>query len=98
MQIFYFILFLLGLSIVGYFFGGILFGNVYARIRGENIHELGSKNPGATNVRRLYGRTAGFIVAFLDAIKGYLVVVLSYIIFTYAIVKTIKIGSDTSNL
>src|SRR5262249_53112442 len=37
---------------------------------GVNIFEVGSKNPGATNVRRVLGRGPGNLVLFLDALKG----------------------------
>lgn len=68
---------LLTAAVVGYFLGAIPFGYLVARSKGINIFEHGSKNPGATNVKRVLGekfgkkgRQAGDLVFFLDAVKG----------------------------
>jgi acyl phosphate:glycerol-3-phosphate acyltransferase len=57
-------------AIVGYLLGSLPFGYLVARSRGVNIFEVGSKNPGATNVRRVLGRGPGNLVFALDALKG----------------------------
>ena len=64
-------------AIVGYFLGAIPFGYLVARSKGINIFEHGSKNPGATNVKRVLGekfgqsgKRAGNLVFCLDAVKG----------------------------
>ena len=57
-------------GVVGYLLGAIPFGYLVARAKGVNIFEVGSKNPGATNVRRVLGRDPGNLVLFLDALKG----------------------------
>ncbi|ATC65635.1 acyl-phosphate glycerol 3-phosphate acyltransferase [Nibricoccus aquaticus] len=57
-------------AVVGYFLGALPFGWLVARSRGINIFEHGSKNPGATNVRRVCGKGPGNLVFFLDAVKG----------------------------
>jgi len=54
----------------GYLLGSLPFGYLVARARGVNIFEVGSKSPGATNVRRTLGARAGNTVFVLDAIKG----------------------------
>ncbi len=56
-------------GIVGYVLGSLPFGYLVARSRGVNIFEVGSKNPGATNVRRVLGHGAGNVVLFLDGLK-----------------------------
>lgn len=56
--------------VVGYLLGALPFGYLVARAKGVNIFEVGSKNPGATNVRRVLGRGPGNLVLFLDALKG----------------------------
>lgn len=56
--------------IVGYLLGSLPFGYLVARAKGVNIFEVGSKNPGATNVRRVLGSGPGNLVFFLDALKG----------------------------
>jgi glycerol-3-phosphate acyltransferase PlsY len=41
-----------------------------ARAKGVNIFEVGSRSPGATNVRRVLGAGPGNLVFLLDALKG----------------------------
>lgn len=57
-------------AVVGYLLGSLPFGYLVARAKGVNIFEVGSKNPGATNVRRVLGHGPGNLVLFLDALKG----------------------------
>jgi acyl phosphate:glycerol-3-phosphate acyltransferase len=57
-------------AFVGYLLGSLPFGYLVARAKGVNIFEVGSKNPGATNVRRVLGKGPGNLVLFLDALKG----------------------------
>lgn len=56
--------------IAGYLLGSLPFGYLVARSKGVNIFEVGSRNPGATNVRRVLGAGPGNLVFFLDALKG----------------------------
>jgi acyl phosphate:glycerol-3-phosphate acyltransferase len=59
------------LSLVsGYLLGALPFGYLVARAKGVNIMEVGSKNPGATNVLRVLGKGPGYLVFTLDALKG----------------------------
>lgn len=55
---------------LGYLLGAIPFGYLVARFHGVNIFEVGSKSPGATNVRRVLGPNPGTLVFVLDALKG----------------------------
>jgi len=64
-------------AVTGYLLGALPFGWLIARKFGINIFEHGSKNPGATNVKRvlggLYGtkgKRAGDLAFALDALKG----------------------------
>lgn len=64
-------------AFAGYFLGALPFGWLIARKFGVNIFEHGSKNPGATNVKRVLGgmfgkkgKRAGDLAFFLDALKG----------------------------
>jgi glycerol-3-phosphate acyltransferase PlsY len=66
-------------AVVGYLLGALPFGYLVARAKGVNIFEVGSKNPGATNVRRVLGHGPGNLVLFLDAAKGALAVGLAYV-------------------
>ncbi|HNC24221.1 MAG TPA: glycerol-3-phosphate 1-O-acyltransferase PlsY [Opitutaceae bacterium] len=61
---------LLVTALVGYLLGSLPFGYLVARSWGVNIFEVGSKNPGATNVRRVLGAGPGNLVFALDALKG----------------------------
>jgi glycerol-3-phosphate acyltransferase PlsY len=55
---------------VGYALGSLPFGYWVGRAHGVNMFEVGSRNPGATNVRRVLGARAGNLVFVLDALKG----------------------------
>ena len=68
------ILSLLLAAVVGYLLGALPFGYLVAKAKGVNIFEVGSKNPGATNVRRVLGHGPGNLVLLLDAAKGALAV------------------------
>ncbi|MEI6861495.1 MAG: glycerol-3-phosphate 1-O-acyltransferase PlsY [Verrucomicrobiota bacterium] len=61
---------LLAPAIIGYLIGSLPFGYLVAKVKGVNIFEVGSKSPGATNVRRVLGSGPGNLVFFLDALKG----------------------------
>ncbi len=54
----------------GYLFGSLPVGYLVARVKGVNIFEVGSRSPGATNVRRVLGPAAGNLVFVLDVLKG----------------------------
>jgi glycerol-3-phosphate acyltransferase PlsY len=56
--------------VAGYLLGALPFGYLVAKAKGVNIFEVGSKNPGATNVRRVLGHGPGNLVLGLDAAKG----------------------------
>ncbi len=57
-------------AVIGYLLGSLPFGYIVARARGVNIFEVGSRNPGATNVRRVLGPGPGNLVLVLDILKG----------------------------
>jgi glycerol-3-phosphate acyltransferase PlsY len=57
-------------TIAGYLLGALPFGYLVARAKGVNIFEVGSRNPGATNVRRVLGHGPGNLVVLLDSAKG----------------------------
>ncbi|MEO6876255.1 MAG: glycerol-3-phosphate 1-O-acyltransferase PlsY [Opitutaceae bacterium] len=61
---------LLIVIVAGYLLGSLPFGYLVARAKGVNIFAVGSKSPGATNVRRVLGHGPGNLVTFLDAMKG----------------------------
>lgn len=57
-------------AVVAYFVGAIPFGVLIAKRKGIDILNYESGNPGATNVGRALGRTAGLFVFALDVLKG----------------------------
>lgn len=74
----YLVLFLM----LGYFLGSIPFGLLIARkVKKIDIREHGSRSTGATNVFRVVGKKWGFLVLFLDALKGVFAVVLPQLFF-----------------
>ena len=59
--------------VIAFLVGGIPFGYLVGRsLLKDDIRKHGSGNIGATNVARLLGWKWGFIVLFLDALKGLL--------------------------
>lgn len=62
----------------GYFLGALPFGVWVSKMHGVCIFEVGSGNPGATNVLRSVGKRAGYTVFFLDAMKGMLAVIMGW--------------------
>jgi len=67
-----------GLVLLSYLAGGIPTGYlVVRRLKGIDIRDYGSGNPGTANVYRVAGATAGGITLFVDALKGYLPVMLA---------------------
>ena len=54
----------------GYLLGSLPFGYLVARSRGIDIFSVGSRSPGATNVRRVMGPGPGNVVLALDVLKG----------------------------
>ncbi len=63
---------LIVLAIVSaYLMGSLPTAYLYGRLRGVDIRTQGSKNPGATNVARLFGITAGVMVLLVDVGKGF---------------------------
>ncbi len=59
--------------VISYFIGSIPFGFLVVKlVKGIDIRQVGSGNPGATNVSRALGRPYGILVFILDMLKGFL--------------------------
>ena len=58
-------------ALAGYLIGSLPFGYLIAKANGVDIFQVGSRNPGATNVTRCVGKRAGNIVFLLDTMKGF---------------------------
>jgi len=64
--------------LASYLLGSIPFGLLLARaVAGKDVRAVGSGNIGATNVARAAGRGAAVATLVLDALKGFLAVVLA---------------------
>jgi len=59
-------------SVYGYLIGSIPFAVIIGKVYGINILEVGSGNPGASNIKRSIGKGAGNVCFFLDFLKGVL--------------------------
>lgn len=55
---------------LGYLLGGVPTAAIFARLRGQNIFEVGSGNMGAMNSARSLGWGLGLLVALIDVGKG----------------------------
>ena len=56
--------------VIGYVLGSLAFGYWVAKANGVDIFSVGSRSPGATNVKRSVGKSAGNLVFVLDFLKG----------------------------
>lgn len=66
------------LLIISYLLGSIPMSYLVTQFAtGKDIRTLGSGNPGATNVWRSVGKTAGLLTLSFDVLKGYLPVFIS---------------------
>ena len=63
--------------LIAFLFGSIPFGLIIASAKGINIREHGSGNIGATNVLRVVGKKYGITCLLLDALKGFIPVVIA---------------------
>jgi glycerol-3-phosphate acyltransferase PlsY len=62
-------------AVLAYLLGSIPTGFLVAKGRGIDIRSVGSGNIGATNVVRILGKPAGVLVLLMDALKGWVAVV-----------------------
>ena len=67
---------IVGIIVISYLLGGLSFGWIVARMKGVNILEEGSGNPGFTNAWRTLGMKTALLVLFGDAFKGFLAVLI----------------------
>ena len=64
-------------AVVAYLLGSLSFAVIVSRVMGlQDPRTFGSKNPGATNVLRSGSKAAAVVTLLLDALKGWLPVVL----------------------
>ena len=63
--------------LLAFLLGSIPFGLIIAKAKGINIREHGSGNIGATNVLRVIGKKYGITCLLLDALKGFVPVMIA---------------------
>ena len=70
----------IAIAVIAYLLGSIPFGLILVRVvRGEDVRLSGSGNIGATNVARSGGAALGITTLVLDALKGYLAVIVAVV-------------------
>ena len=67
-------------ALAGYLLGSCPNGFLVSRSRGLDIRKHGSGNIGATNVLRVLGKKWGYLVFFLDALKGFVAVWIGFLL------------------
>ena len=71
----------LAIALFSYLLGSIPFGLILVRVvRGEDVRLTGSGNIGATNVARSGGAVLGVVTLVLDALKGYVSVMVAIVL------------------
>lgn len=63
-------------ALVGYLIGSLNFGVIISKFYGADIRTKGSKNAGATNMMRVYGKKASFMTFGGDVLKTIVAVLL----------------------
>ena len=69
------------LIVASYLFGSLSPARLVGRVKGVDLTETGTQNPGATNVYKLIGRNWGITVAFMDLFKGMIPALIARIYF-----------------
>lgn len=67
-------------AVAAYLFGSLPFAVLVARTAGVDIFEVGTANPGASNVFRKVGRVYGAVVFALDILKGVVAVLVGMLL------------------
>lgn len=61
---------LLLMAVFSYLVGSINFSIIISRLKGKDIRQMGSGNPGMMNMSRNYGLKTGVAILLLDMLKG----------------------------
>jgi len=82
----YFGLLVVGLCLLGYAYGNVMWAVILGKLKNIDIRAVGSKNPGATNLTRNTNKLMGITAAVLDITKSVLPMVL-YMVFVNGFTK-----------
>lgn len=67
--------------VIGYLFGNIQAAILYGKIKGIDITQHGSGNPGTTNTVRVLGKKAGAVVLVIDVLKVVAAAIIARLLF-----------------
>lgn len=81
-------------ALLAYLLGSVPTGFLVAQAKGVDIRAVGSGNIGATNVLRTLGKPAGIFVLLVDALKGWVAVVLM----TRLVLLAFGLGVDAARM
>lgn len=74
-------IYILSLLVLGaYLIGSIPFGYLFGKMKGIDLRKVGSGNIGATNTGRILGKKWAYICFLLDALKGFVPMMLGKLI------------------
>ncbi|MCH5154145.1 MAG: glycerol-3-phosphate acyltransferase [Clostridiales bacterium] len=79
-------------AIGSYFVGNINNAIVISRLKGKDIRECGSGNPGTMNMLRTYGKLLGVLTLILDVLKGVIPCLLGWLFMGGG--QFLRFGSD----
>jgi glycerol-3-phosphate acyltransferase PlsY len=65
---------LASIVVISYLLGSLLIADLVGRVLGTDPRRHGSRNPGASNILRLFGWKAGLAVLLFDSAKGWVAV------------------------
>lgn len=69
------------LSLIGYLYGSLSFSFIITKLlTGKDIRNIDFKNAGAYNVYKNIGKGWGALVAVLDGLKGYVIVIIGFLL------------------
>lgn len=79
-------------AVGSYFIGNINNAIVISRLKGKDIRECGSGNPGTMNMLRTYGKLLGVLTLILDVLKGVVPCLLGWLFMGDG--QFLRLGSD----
>ena len=85
----------IAMAIIGYLSGSVSYAILVSRVvAGIDIRTVGNGNPGAANVSRNVGKRWGFLVFFLDVLKGMAPVLLAALVYhpESSVLKQVVLG------
>jgi glycerol-3-phosphate acyltransferase PlsY len=87
------------LLILSYFLGSIPTAYILAKsLKGIDIRKVGSGNPGATNITRIAGVGVGLLVFVIDALKGFIPVIISKNFFPIEILSLVMFSAISGHI